>query len=121
MTKPGWREIKEGLRHSRPDATMPAPGEFWADFRARASLRHQERVVTSTALSSAQMWVLASVCAAVVAAWIGFRAIHGGPDRGLSTIKSFQVLATHSAVMMVEDESTRSTVLWIVDMDSDDA
>jgi hypothetical protein len=63
-------------------------------------------------------WGLATTCAAALLAVVVTQGGLGSTEGG-SHIKSLEVVASHSAVMIIEDEPTESTILWIVDMSLD--
>ena len=118
MTGPAWSEIKEILHGRRSGANMLAADEFWSDFRARARLRRQSLPAPARPAFVSPAWALASACAVVVLAWIGFMAFRGADAAAQECVKSFTVTAPHGAVIMLEDEATQCTVLWVVDMEA---
>jgi hypothetical protein len=52
----------------------------------------------------------------VLASWMGIRAFQGADSGGTyNTVKALEVSTSHSAVLLMNDKATRSTVLWIMD------
>lgn len=100
---------------------MPDARTFWGDFRARARLRPQEETVPVGARPvPALRWAVAAACVLVMAAWV---VVHHGPtavSRPGASIKSLEVVASHSAVLIMSDEPSEATILWVVDMEIDD-
>ena len=89
--------------------------EFWTDFKARARLHVQDRPDPRPESSPFLKWGLATACAAALVMLVVLRGLPGLSGRG-SHIKSLEVVASHSAVLIMEDQPTDSTILWIVDM-----
>ena len=120
-----WREIADGMRRcSGPARSSPGEGAFWSDFRARARLRVQEEPEARVATPAlALRWAAAATCALLVAAsavWIPQR-LAAGRTGGGGVVRSLEVVAPHSAVMIMQDEASRGTIVWVVDMQSGDA
>jgi len=115
MSKRSWKEIEETLRDDRPRAGMRPAEEFWTDFKARARLHVQDRPGPRSESPPFLKWGLATACAAALVMLVVLRGLPGLPGRG-SHIKSLEVVASHSAVLIMEDQPTDSTILWIVDM-----
>lgn len=114
MSRRAWRNIEEVLRH---DSVPPArdAGAFWEDFRARARLRNRHEPAPRVALQPAR-WALASACALILVAAV-FVTLKGGAPRDVGTIRSLDVVASHSAVLIMQDEPSDATILWVVDME----
>jgi len=138
MKKLSTEQIRTGLR--KPGAA-PVPGadEFWSDFKARARLRNQEQPVEAPVMSISGGWAMAlAACAVLTLAGYGLVLFLGGSeprapeiqaaesrapeiqDRELSSVKSLDVEVAHSAVLVMNDELDQGTIVWIVDMQTDD-
>lgn len=118
-----WTEIRSDLRKSAAVKVTPAAGEFWSDFRARARLRAQDRPETTTILSPWRRWTLASAGGLIAALLVltGILMLRPRSSGEFSQMESLQIDAPHSAVLMMNDEDTQSTTVWILDLDADDA
>ena len=92
--------------------------EFWSDFKARASLRVQNHQ-TAPQRRLGNTWLLAGACAIALFVITGSYIINTKPSSTYSVIKSLEIVASHSAVLIMKDESRDSTMLWIVDMTTD--
>ncbi|MBN1672753.1 MAG: hypothetical protein JXR37_17045 [Kiritimatiellae bacterium] len=121
MKRRSWREIKAGLKSQRLPGRMSEPVSFWADFRARARLRVQETPLPAGAAPRALRWALAAAGVLILAGWLGFQWLPSASAEHapLNEIKSLEVLASHSAVLIMNDEPSQSTILWVVDMQSE--
>ena len=115
MKKHAWKETKKALRQQAlPMAAMRPADLFWEEFQARARLRQQERPVEvrPPAPTIWPRWVLAASGVAagvlVLVAWPW----HQAPTF-LSPIISYQVLAPHSAVIIMTDSERAGTILWV--------
>jgi hypothetical protein len=91
---------------------------FWEDFRARARLRPRAAPARAAAAAAAWRWPLAATAAAaaalLVAAYVAWPEAPASPE---VSVKSLEVVASHSAVLIMEDEPSRGTIVWVVGMD----
>lgn len=117
MTTPTRSDIRTAL--SRNAAPKPRSADaFWEDFHARVPMYPQAEPVARQRTIPISMWALGTVSAillAVVATW----ALYNPGGDALSTVDSFEVTARHSAVMILDDAETESTILWVVDMEGE--
>jgi hypothetical protein len=113
--KPSWKEIEKSLndRQARPQ-TRDADS-FWPDFKARARMRTQDSPSRARA-PLIWRWSVATACATLIAAFVGFQFLDRPLVEKESPVKSLDVLAAHSAVFMISDEPTDATVVWVADM-----
>ena len=102
-----------------------ARDEFWSDFRARAALVNQESPGTAGGRAGSRVhWspglvaVAACAIAAILIAGVTYYydAVHGGP----SAVEYVEVVASHGGVLIMNDEDTDGTILWVVDMELDE-
>ena len=112
---PTWNEVRGRLRTQ--DATRHAADRegFWADFRARARMVRQDGAGAPAPVHPWR-WVVTgtAVAAALVVAAVGVVALPGRPvAAATSGIKSFEVIAPHSGVIIMNDDSGRGTILWV--------
>ncbi len=116
--KRSWKEITEGMAEGERGKPHPAEA-FWEDFRARARLRNQEEPGTVKPVLAPwrSRWAWVGTCAALLLAFLGMRFLGGGAVAEASQINSVEVVASHSGVLIMTDESSQSAILWIVDME----
>ena len=110
------KEVKEGLAALPPDASLRPADEFWSDFKARAHLRRQD-VPQPERSRLGLAWAIPAACAAALLLAAGLHVFSSGSAGAGGVIKSIEVIASHSAVLIMEDDVMESTVLWIVDME----
>ena len=121
MKRRSWNEIREGLGELRADRPPKPADAFWAEFRSRARLHPQLAPAERPAFAPARKWILAGACATLLLAWAGLY-IAGRPQTGgMNTIRSLDVVASNGGVLIMDDESTQSTIVWIVDLEADSA
>jgi hypothetical protein len=115
----GWRQIRANLREQPAPVARRDPDAFWSDFRARARLMRQEQPVVVPLWRSMPMRVAyAAAVVALLAAGLALMLPGGGaglPNR----IKSLEVVASHSGVIIINDDTQRGTILWIADLQPD--
>lgn len=116
MKNASWNELKTALRQTpSPTAAMPAADVFWDEFRARARLCNQERPAAAQRAARVMWprWVAAATGVAAVFAFllVTFSARQAQAFR--NPIKSYQVLAPHSAVIIMTDDQRAGTILWV--------
>ncbi len=115
-------EMEALVRASAPDSALRPAADFWDDFRARARLRAREETPASEdggARIRLPLWRwAAAACVAGLMAGAFLLLTSPAPALGGegSSFHSVDVLATHSAVMILEDARGDSAVLWVVDM-----
>ena len=99
-----------------PSPAPRQPDAFWPDFKARVDLYPQQARVPDRP-SPAMRWAWASACAILllVVGILPLRRVLTA-DRSGTTIESYAVGVAHSAVLILNDESSDSTILWVVDM-----
>jgi len=90
--------------------------DFWSDFRARARLHPQWHPVRESALPRLAPW-LAFVCTVLVAALVLFP--FGNGESKASEVLSVDILAQHSGVMIMNEEASQGTILWVCDMETE--
>ena len=111
-----WQEVREGL--AQQGVTRPArnAGDFWSDFKARARLTVQEDVALNEVRRIPWFRLAYATAAVVVVAAIGLLLL---PTQGLpvgNRIKSLEVIASHSGVIIMNDNKAGGTILWISDL-----
>ena len=92
---------------------------FWGDFSARAQLHPQYVRMAPPIMHHLLRWgaVAASCMLLMTAAGIW----RYSTPTVLSRIESFNVSVPHDAVMLLDDDASNSTLLWIVGMDEADS
>jgi len=115
----GWKQIRGTLAEQRVAGALRSPDAFWSDFRARARLMRQEQP------GSVPRWqplpLRMAYAAALVAVVVGGLALMIPKVNAANRIKSLEVVASHSGVIIINDEAYRGTILWITDMKTDDS
>lgn len=118
-----WRAVEAELA-KRPAATQrPARGrdEFWSDFAARARLVRQEEPAAAMPAFPRLRWAYAAAVAVLVvglAVWFPFRKAE---PVAANPIRSFEVIAPHTGVIIMEDEQDRGTILWVTGLNLNSA
>jgi len=116
VNKVSWNDVEAGLRKQRASAPARDPGSFEEDFKARARLVRQEVPEgAGTPGIPFLRWGLASfalvlVLAVTVVLWPVHSAL-------VTQVKSLNILAPYSGVIIMNDEGGQGTVVWITDMD----
>jgi hypothetical protein len=119
MSKESWNDVVAGLRKRRASETLPDADAFKADFKARAVLVRQGEFESGPVLPvSLVRWVVA--CAAAIAMLVGGTLLWPVSEELVTQVKSLQVMAPHSGVMIMNDDAGRGTVVWVTDMTSND-
>jgi hypothetical protein len=116
--KTSWNKIEESLHDKKMQPETRDKESFWSDFRARVRLRSQDSTVSVRA-PLIWKWSVATACAALVTAVVGFQLMHKPLTEATGPVKSLDVLAEHSAVIMMNDEASDATVIWVADMKID--
>ena len=122
MNRVHWRDVRREMRGMAAGRPAVSAAEFWEDFRARARLHPQRTAERAPAVSFIfSRWAWAGACATVVAllAVLPFRGGPAGSREG--AVLSLDVETGHSAVVILDDARTRSTIVWIVGADGQDA
>lgn len=120
MKKLNTEQIRDLIarRHVGP---VPDAGSFWSDFKARAQLMNQDQQVAEPMFFfSVKRWMLATACAALLALLGGLFLSRSPGGASPESDMTLNVIAGHSAVLMIEDEPSQSTIVWIVDMKAGD-
>ncbi|MFO7870942.1 MAG: hypothetical protein R6V03_05865 [Kiritimatiellia bacterium] len=110
-----WKEIRQGLKDMKTEASPKSPEVFWEDFRARASLRNRETAVEREHFpvlrwAAATVFAIVAVSAAVILPGVMRE------DTGVSVVNSIEVTAQHSGIVITRDEPGEGTVVWVADM-----
>lgn len=106
----------EALKTLASPPPPKAPDEFWGDFRARVAL-HPQQAAERRLHPVAIRWAWAAACAILllsVGVWPLWQMQAAAPTG--TTIESYAVDVAHSAVLILNDESSESTMLWVVGM-----
>jgi hypothetical protein len=116
MNKVSWSDVEAGLREHRPSGAIRDAGTFGADFKARARLVRQEAPEEAgTPWTPLLRWGTASFAAVMVlAVAVLFWPVH---ESLMTQVKSLNILAPHSGVIIMNDEGGQGTVVWITDME----
>jgi hypothetical protein len=117
MNKISWKDVQTHLHETSPKPVPRAAEDFWSDFKARAALVRQEQpVAIREGMPAVLRWGTATVLALFLIT-LGLFALptHSG---AITQIKALEVVAPHSGVIIMNDQSGRGTILWITGMES---
>jgi hypothetical protein len=81
----------------------------------------QEEAVAAARSSPRVRWAWAAAAAAVViglAVWFPFRS---PASMAANPIRSFEVIAPHTGVIIMQDQQDRGTILWVTGLDLNSA
>ena len=95
--------------------------EFWSDFRARARYRVQEQAPQWSWFPVMPRWALALASMALLLSIVGVVSLRGPSMAVTNQINSLEVVASHGGVLIMEDESSHGTIVWIMDLENTDA
>ncbi len=106
----------------RPEAPPVEAGEFWRSFQARASTLPRTEVVGDVLQMPVwHPWRWSAAAAAAVLLVVGVwlmpeRDIQQRAAVGLDPVQSLRISAPYSAVFILNDADSDSTIIWIADM-----
>lgn len=116
--KTDWKQVKDAMRDDAARSDMTPADEFWTDFQARARLRTQEAPAAPVPwfYGKARLAIVAAAAVLLLAAGLLLNVGTGSAEASATTIKSVEIVASHSAVLIIKDEPSESAILWVVDM-----
>ncbi|MEI6167737.1 MAG: hypothetical protein WCS52_11130 [bacterium] len=117
MNKRSWAQIQTGLRSRRTPPPQNDTASFQQDFKARATLMRQDSPAEGAPLGFPVLsW---RYIAATVALFLAVGLYFWPASSALVTqVKSMQVLAPHSGVIIMTDEDNPGTVVWVTDLEA---
>lgn len=117
MSTRSWGQIQAGLRSRRTPPLQNDMESFRQDFKARASLMRQELPVgRETSWFPLLRWrYMAATAALLLAVGLLF---WPAASPLVTQVKSMQVLAPHSGVIIMTDEDNPGTVVWVTDLEA---
>lgn len=116
MNPARWKDVEQQLRGAAPSVTPRDAEAFWSDFKARAALVRQESPAPATNRFPVVLRWSAVTALALILMITGFFALPLHP--AITQIKSLEVVAPHSGVIIMNDGSGRGTILWITGMEA---
>ena len=120
MKKHSHNDIEEGLAKQVPDVEMTPSDEFWPDFKARAKMRTQEAPDENRSRPAFLPWATAAACTVIllVSSIVLLLNVEKTTELKNTSVTSLDVMAPHSAVIIMNDDQGDGTVVWIVDMET---
>ena len=115
-----WKHLARELPKAAATPPPRPADDFWSEFKARARLHPQAAPETVTRPLPYARWSLAGAAALVlIAATLTslLRSPSMTAEKG-ATIHSVRVDVAHKGVMIMEDQPSRATIVWVVDMDA---
>lgn len=117
MKNLSWKAIRETLaRRAAPEPPTPSEA-FWSAFEARARRLARQSPEAEIPAQPVLRWALAAACVLIAAGLTlsAFFAKTAPPES--SEINSFDVVASHRAVVIMTDHEHNAAILWVVDVD----
>ena len=113
-----WNRVRERLERKQVAATpaMRPRAEFWADFRARARMTPQTQAEEAPSRAWMPRWGYAVTAVAAMVLVAGLAVWFPSRKAPLNPIRSFEVVAPHTGVIIMEDQKDRGTILWVTGM-----
>jgi hypothetical protein len=112
MSELRWKDVSADLRRRGVGPRAADRETFWSEFRARARMVRQDGL-GAPATTHPWGWVTATVAVAAMAV-IGLVLMPARPAMAaMSEIKSLEVVAPHSGMIIMNDDSGHGTILWI--------
>lgn len=119
MSKSSWMQIEAGLRSRKAPPPLNDAESFKQDFKARATLMRQDPVEAHGAgWFPVMSWRYIAATAAVMLI-VGV-VLWPSESPMVTQVKSLQVFAPHSGVIIMTDEDDLGTVVWVTDLESGD-
>ena len=105
-----WTDIEEAMAGKSSVPGLPDRGAFWSEFERRARGRTREELYRA----SPARWAAAVATAALMIAGGILLPLRAARAQAGNVINELEVGAAHRAVLIMNDASNRSTILWIV-------
>ena len=106
-----WTEIEGALAAGQPSMRgLPGRDAFWSEFDRRARGRTRDEFPRT----SPARWAAAVATGALVVAGGILLSLRAARAQAGNVINELEVEAAHRAVLIMNDASNRSTILWIV-------
>lgn len=122
------KNIEEELKTQNIQAEPPEKEAFWEEFRARAKNITQDEPGTpeSIPFTGAKLLKIAA-CFLVIIIGISVFTVYNYPESEKkivatqlqpgSTIEDYEIFTPNKGVMILQDEQTSGTILWVMDTD----
>jgi hypothetical protein len=115
MSPTRWRDVRERLRAQAPARPPAEAGVFWAEFKARARMTPQTAPEPASRWRAlAPRWGVGLAAAAAVLLAVVF--LPHGAALG-NRIRSLEVVASHTGVIILNDTASKGTILWVTGLD----
>ncbi len=118
-----WADIAGELARSGPRTAPADARRFWSEFEARRTLYPQRPPAPAHARRRHAPWVwtlgsLGATALGLLAAWLLL--LQPAPVQADSGIHSYEIGPDHGSVMILQDETSHATILWIDQLDLPD-
>ncbi len=119
MNKSSWKQIEADLRLRKAPPPLTDAESFKQDFKARAALMRQEPIEKQAQVSW-PLWNWRYAGAALAICLLAGLYFLPSSSSLVTQVKSLQVFAPHSGVIIMTDENNSGTVVWVTDLESGD-
>ncbi|MCX7590937.1 MAG: hypothetical protein N2255_04845 [Kiritimatiellae bacterium] len=113
--KNNWAPIKEALQQAAGRPHVPPSEDFWREFRARApNHRFKTVAVGHSTWIPILRWTTVGLAASLLAVLgLFLPRLATRQTHKLSEILTVEVVASHSALFIMRDQDTKSTLVWV--------
>ena len=118
MNSSSWKDVDAHLQMQTAKHRLRDADAFAADFKARAALAPQPVPgPTLKAPASLWRWGYAAGLALILLA-VGVFSLLPTQSVAETRIRALEIIAPHSGVIIMDDQTGRGTILWITGMES---
>lgn len=120
MNPISWPDVEMELAARQADVKVAEADRFWDEFRCRAGETHQD-AADALPILVFPAWAKAAACLVAIIALTLMVAIRSDPMVSENEIQSLDITASHSSVFVVNDYETMATIVWVSDLEINDA
>ena len=122
MNKSTWNKIEAELKKCNVGPDLREKESFWKEFKTRSSAIEQEKTIRPPImpLFNTSAWIKAAAFVAVAAILSVFIVTQRAKEQIFvkNTVKNIEVFASYSAMIILEDDRSDSTIIWLADLDT---